>query len=208
MLDHPRELDHALQLELAPAAANAWPLEGVGEASCLVPQALAGGVQRDDSLHELRAGLGAAALGVLDLPVHLLERLCHRGQQVLDGLLARIDVAGGLRARVAQARFGQGEERLVVGFEGVGAQRLKRVAQLRLGLAVRLQPLGVDGAILVERVLKAGVRGARRQPAHQAADGETQNQRGDCGLKVYGHEYRICRAPTYRGRWLSRHHEW
>ena len=135
VLDHPGELDDALQLELAPAAADAGPLERVGEAPRLVAQALAGGVERDDPLHQLRARFDAAALGVLDLAVHLLERLRHRRQQILDRLLARVDVAGGLRARFAQTRFGQREERFVVGLERVGAERLERVAQLRLGLA-------------------------------------------------------------------------
>ena len=48
VLDHAGELDDALQLQLAPAAADAGPLERVGEPARLVPQALAGGVERRD----------------------------------------------------------------------------------------------------------------------------------------------------------------
>ena len=106
----PGELDDALQLELAPAAADAGTLERVGQAPRLVAQTLPGGVERGDLLHELRAGLDAPALGVLDLAVDLIERLRHRREQVLDRLLARVDVAGGLGARVAQAAFRPGRE--------------------------------------------------------------------------------------------------
>ena len=46
---------------------------------------------------------------------------------------------------------------------------------LRFGILVRLQPLGVNGAILFELGLETGVRGPRGQPADQRADGETRD---------------------------------
>ena len=60
------------------------------------------------------------------------------------------------------------EERFVVGLEGVGAERLERIAQLGFGVVVGLEPLGVDGAIFLELGLKTGLRGPRREPADSA----------------------------------------
>ena len=59
--------------------------------------------------------LRAAALGVLDLAVHLVQRLRHRREQLFDRLLARVDVGGGFGARLLQPRFGEMQERLIVG---------------------------------------------------------------------------------------------
>ena len=105
VLDHAGELDDALQLELAPAAADAGPLERVGEAPRFVAQVLPGGVERRDLLHQLRAALDAPALGVLDLAIDLLERLGHRREQILDRLLARVDVGRSLRSALRAGAF-------------------------------------------------------------------------------------------------------
>ena len=127
--DHAGQLDHALQLQLAPAAADARPLERVHELAGLGAQILAGGVERGDALQQLRAGLDAPTLGFPDLAVHVAERFRHRRQQVLDGHLALVDVGRGRRAGLAQPRFGQVEKRLVVALERFVAQRAKRVPQ-------------------------------------------------------------------------------
>ena len=83
------------------------------------------------------------------------------------------------------------EERFVVGLEGVGAERLERVAQLAFGVLIRLQPLGVDGAFFFELGLEAGVLGPRREPADDHArgyaDGESDDQRDAEGNGVDGH---------------------
>ena len=61
VLDHACELDDALQLELAPAAADARTLERVHELAGLGAQVLAGGVERRDALQQLRARPRCAA---------------------------------------------------------------------------------------------------------------------------------------------------
>ena len=61
VLDHAGELDDALQLQLAPAAADARPLERVDQAPRLGLQILAGRVERRDALQQLRAVLRRAA---------------------------------------------------------------------------------------------------------------------------------------------------
>ena len=72
-----------------------------------VVQVLARRVERGDALHQLRAALDAAPLGVLDLAVHVLERFLQRREQILDRFLPRVDVGGRLAARLAQPGFGQ-----------------------------------------------------------------------------------------------------
>ena len=111
VLDHAGELDDAFELKLAPAAADAGPLERIDQPRRLGAQALARRVERRDALHQLRAGLDAPAFGVLDLAVHLLEGLLQRREQTLDRLLARVDIGGRLVPRLPQPGFGQVEKR-------------------------------------------------------------------------------------------------
>ena len=115
----------------------------------------------------------APPLGVLDLAVDLLERLRHRREQILDRLLARVDVAGRLGARLAQPRFGEMEKRFVVGLERLGAQRRKRVAEPRFGVCVGLQPFGVDGAIALQLRPHAGEDGTANEPCCNRSNDET-----------------------------------
>ena len=100
-------------------------------------QVLARRVERRDPLHQLRAGLDAPALGVLDLAIDLIERLRHRREQILDRLLARVDVGGRFGARFAQPRFGEIEKCPVVGLERLGAESLEGVAEAALRLPGR-----------------------------------------------------------------------
>ena len=121
VLDHPGELDDAFELQLAPPAADAGALEGVDQPRAFRRAGRWPVVSSDAiPLHELRARLDAAALRVLDFAIHLLERLAHRREQILDGFLAGVDVGRRLGARLAQARFGERQKRLVV--------RLQRIA--------------------------------------------------------------------------------
>ena len=110
---------------------------------------------------QVRAGCDAAVLGVLDLAVHLIERLRHRREQIFDRFLARVDVGGGFGARFAQARFGQIKKRPVVRVKGFRAEGLKRGAKIRFRLAMR---------------------GRTCEPAEKPADGESdQNADGKDG---------------------------
>ena len=87
-----------------------------------------------DALQQLRAGLEPPALGLLDLAIDLVERLRDRREQVLDRLLAGVDIGGRLRARFAQTGFGEIEKRPVVGLQRLGGQRLEGFAQRPFGL--------------------------------------------------------------------------
>ena len=74
VLDHAGELDDALELQLAPAAADAGALQRVDQPRRFAAQVAAHRVERAQPLHERRARLDAAALGILDLAIDLLER--------------------------------------------------------------------------------------------------------------------------------------
>ena len=176
VIEHAGELDDALQLELAPAAADAGPLERVDQTRGLRAKVLPGRVERAQTLDELRAALRAAALGVLDLAVHLVQRLRHRREQLFDRLLARVDVGGRFGPRLLQPRLGEMQERLVVGLERLGAERLERFAQPAFGVLIGLQPLGMNGAISFELGLETGLRGTRGQPADHGANDETDRR--------------------------------
>ena len=64
VLDHARQLDDALELQFAPAAAHAGPLERVDELAGLRAQVLAGRVERRDPLQQLRTRLDPPPLGL------------------------------------------------------------------------------------------------------------------------------------------------
>ncbi len=186
-IEHAGELDDALQLELAPAAADTGPLERVDQARGLRAEVLPRRVQRAQPLDELRAVFRAAPLGVLDLAVHLVQRLRHRRQQLFDGLLARVDVRGGFGPRLLQARFGEMQERLIVGAQRLGAERLERFAKTTFGLLIGLEPLGMDGAIAVELRLETGLGRTRGKQSDQRAYRDANEQDTDQNNGVYGH---------------------
>ncbi len=161
VLDHPRELDDAFQLELAPPASNAWALEGVHEPGGFGPEVLPDGIERRDARDEIRARGDTAMLGFLDLGVHAVERLLERREQIFDGPFARVDVRRGFRPRFAQPRLGEVKKRLVVRVQSLRAEGLERGAKIRFRLALR---------------------GRACKPAEQAADGQrNQNAEGKDG---------------------------
>src|SRR5205085_6544935 len=92
MFEHAGEFDHPLQLDLAPAAANAGTFERVDQTPRFALEFLANRIERGDALEQAGALLNAAALGSLDLRVHTFDSLCHRREQIFDRLLPGIDV--------------------------------------------------------------------------------------------------------------------
>ncbi len=68
-----------------------------------------------------------------------------------------------------------------------GAQRLERVAQRGFGVLVRLEALGVDGAIPFELGEETRLRRTGREPADERADGEADHQRDDQESGFDGH---------------------
>jgi len=116
VLDHAGHLDHAPKLDLAPAPADVRPVaERAHEVAGLAAKLLLGVHQLADLRAELRIGARARHLELLELPVHLLQRLGDRRDELLDRLLARLEL-----------RLREREERLALRREDVGGERLHR----------------------------------------------------------------------------------
>ena len=147
VLDHAGQLDDAFELQLAPAAADTRTLERIDQPSRFGLQVFANRIERRDTLQQARAVLHAPALRILDLAVHTFERVRHRGEQIVDRLLARVDIGRGLGARLFEPRLGEMEERFVVLVEGLGAQRGKGIAEPGFSVRVGFQPFRVNGPI-------------------------------------------------------------
>ena len=176
VLHHAGELDHTLQLQLAPPAADARPFERIDETRGLQLQVLPQQIERRNSLDKGRAGLDAPALGFLDVAVDVLERFGHRREQVLDGLFSRIDVGAGFDACFAKPGFCEDKKRLIVGFQRLGAERLERLAQPRFGIVIGPETLGMDGALLFNFRSQTGVGRAGGEPAGQDPDNHGKQQ--------------------------------
>jgi hypothetical protein len=171
VLDHTGELDDALQLQLAPTAANTRTSERIDQSPGLRPKVLAGGIEQGDALQQHGIVLYPAALRLLDLAVDLLERLGHRREKVLDRLLAKLEIRRRLSAGIAEAYFGQIQKSSIVGREGFGRECLKGLAQLRADILVCPQSLGLNGAVVFEFGLKTGLPCSRDQPSDKASQG-------------------------------------
>ena len=171
VLDHAGELDDALQLQLAPAAADAGPLQRVDQAAGFVAEAPARRYRATRCAAAAGRRFDAPALGLLDLAIHLLERPGHRRQQILDRLLAlrRYPRSPGCALRRAVLR--PDRETPVVGSERIGAKRLEGLAELRADILVRLQSLGLNGAIALELGSKTGLPDSRDQPSDKSSQG-------------------------------------
>ncbi len=176
VLDHPGELDDAFELKLAPPAANTRALERVDQPRRLGAQTLARRVERRDALHQLRAGFDTPALGVLDLAVHLLERLLQRREQTFNRHLPRVDIGSRLVPRLPQPGFGQVEKPPVVRVERLGAQRLERVAEGCLGFLVGPQAFILGRPISFRGNLQTGMRRPTGEPPHEGTEPQTNRQ--------------------------------
>src|SRR6185503_11695840 len=147
VFEHAGELDHPFQLDLAPTPTDTGPLERIDQAARLGLEMLTGQIERGETFGQRGAALDPAALGTLDFAVDLVERLLKRAEQMLDGLLARIDIAGRLGADRLQPRLCQLEKRPVVRLKGFGAERLKGAPQRTLGVLVGAETLRMNRAI-------------------------------------------------------------
>ncbi len=85
--------------------------------------------------------------------------------QIVDGLLPRVDIGGRLGARFAQPRLGQCKNAWLFDLQRLGRHRLKRLAHPRFGLGVGLEPLGMHRALF----RKFGVESVDGRPTKKPA---------------------------------------
>ena len=118
--EHARHLDHAAELDLAPATSHGRRAERRDEIAGLGAQALLRLRERPHLAEEGAVGLGPRPLEVLDLAVDLDEGLLDRRHEVLDGQPALIEIVLRLRLEPLEGRPGELEERRVVRLERLG----------------------------------------------------------------------------------------
>src|SRR4029453_17991648 len=141
--------------------------------------------------------------------VHALERLAHRTEQLVDGGLARLEIALGALLELAELRAREVEEGAVVPVERLPRQRLERLAQPRLARLVIRLALGRQAALSVERRLQARVRlAALRQalPRPQPDDeprGQYPQDEPDAGSYLQRRPVHARQHPTHARVYLA-----
>jgi hypothetical protein len=164
--EHPGHLDHSAQLDLAPAAAHDRRAQGRDEVAGLRTQLLL----RLGQLPHLHAQLGVRLcpgdLELLELPVHLLQRLPDRGDEVLHRLAALLEVVRRPLLELLELGLRKLEEGLVARRERIGGERLHRHRERVARVLERREP--------------AAVVQARDRRGRGGADGETEDE-GDQG---------------------------
>ena len=88
VFDHAGQFDHALELDFAPAAAHRRGTQRAHQVPRLLRQLVLRARQSGDQRVQPTVGLAALLLDLTDVAVHLLQRIAHRFQQGLDGLVA------------------------------------------------------------------------------------------------------------------------
>ena len=154
VLDHPCELDDALQLHLAPAAAHVW---------------------RPQCGHEV-AGLGAEPLLALGHGAQLLADDRHGRQPLLlECLRLGLEAQQRLLDR-RELRLGQFEQGGLALRERLAADRLEALLPLRLGALEEGDRLGGRGALPLDRCLFRTERRSRPEPDGACADGKPDDE--------------------------------
>ena len=187
MLDHPGELNHSFELQLAPPAADLRCAEGIDQRLRLVLQLLGTGAHGVDLLPQPDVGALALLLDVPQLALDPLQRCRHRVEQCADRPVAHRGVARQRGGRLLDPALRQRDELLVVrrqrvrreGTEGprellvpageqllsagralaFGAQRGGGRRRLRLGPAQLRQRLVVRGAQIGQALQEARALG-------------------------------------------------
>ena len=163
--DHAGELDHVAQLHLAPLAARVGLAQRGDQRSGLGAQALTGLGQRLQLRLEPTARLASLLVEPQQLRVHATELVAQRGDQLLDRLLALVQIALGLRLRGPQLSPRELGELRHARLQRFGAQGLERGRQPLLGVGDRGQPLGRHRALAARSRRAPGpARGRARRP--------------------------------------------
>src|SRR5258707_8305514 len=174
VLEHPGHLDDAAQLHLAPAAAHVRAVaQRADEVARFAPQLLLRLHQLTHLLGERRVRALARDLELLQLHVHLLERLLQRRDEVLDRLLL-----------LAELRGRELEERLIVLAQRIGGERVEARPLVVLRALEERGPRALVPELDLERAaLRAqdepGAGGAQQQADEESGDhGPTNGREG------------------------------
>ena len=231
MPDHPRQLDDVAQLHLAPLPARVRLAQRGHERACLGAELLACLGQRPQLRLEPAARLPPLLIELQQLRVDAAELLLERRHELLDGLLALVEIALGLDLRRLELGARHLGELRHARLQRLGAQRLERLGQPLLGVAERLQPLLRERPLVVEvsarfdqLVLELAGAGSLHRQRAQARAGRhgdepraehQSDQQPECSHHDRGWRWgrteppacknrcneRRCRSPPGRGLW-------
>ncbi len=117
ILQHPRKLDHAFELHLAPYAAYAGRAQCRHQPAGFRSQLPLRLEQRSHLFGQRRLRARSRALQIPHLAVDLIERFTHRAKQVRDGLLPPLQIAVGNLLRAIQSGLCKVKKRPVVALQ-------------------------------------------------------------------------------------------
>ena len=183
--EHAGHLDDALELDFSPAAARRRSAQGSDELDRFALQARLRRAEALQVLGEPGVGGGARRLQVLDLAVHLVERLAERGHQLADRLLPPLQVPARRLLEPLQRRLGQVQERRVVPLERLGGESLERVPEPRLGFVQKTELLRRALPFMLQRGLQARQPLASHQPGHGGSSGENREDQRNRGEREF-----------------------
>src|SRR5436305_1785250 len=126
MPDHACKLDDVAELHLSPLAASVGLAQRGDKRSSLGSQPLAGLVQPAQLGLETTARLAPLLIEAEQLGVYASQLLLERRQQLLDGVLAFVEVTLGLRLRRLQLRTGHLSQLGHACLQRLRAERLER----------------------------------------------------------------------------------
>jgi len=153
MLDHPRHLDDATQLQLAPAPARGRLAQCLDEVQRLAAQVDLTVGQRAHLRGERLVRTFAKLLDVVNASVELVERKPDRRDELLDRLLAFLELALRALLVLAERLRREVEERFVVGLQRLRGKPAECRRQLLLRTVQHGQLLASRRALGVRRRL-------------------------------------------------------
>ena len=175
---HAGDFDHALQLDFSPTAANRWRAQSFHQIAGFCLQRFLRADQRLHLLGERAVSLAAVFFHLLNLAVNLVERVLDGGDQILDCLLAGLEIAFGLALKSLQAGFGEMQKRLVIAFQGFGGEGLEGFAEFFAGAIDQIEFFGRTTSVRA----RAWIAG--RRPAPAGGTGPPAAGRGLRGRRV------------------------
>ena len=151
VIQHSSHFDHAAQLNFSPTAADGRRAESLDQVSGFAAQTLLGAFQGLHLLFELAIGLIAGFLEQADLLVDLTQGFADGRNQLLDGLLAQVEIAACLGLELAERRLSLLQKRGVVVSQGVRCKRTKGFPEFLLRLRYYRQLFLLGRALHAQR---------------------------------------------------------
>jgi hypothetical protein len=169
VIEHAGHLDHALELQFAPAAARLRRAQGLDQVAGLVAQLVLGAGQRTHLLGQRGIGIDARLLQALLICCSNFSSEVFTGATSSPMACWRFSSSPFAAPAALQRGAGKFEEALVVLRQRIGRKRLEGVGEAGAGRFQRGLALGEQGALAFQLALQRGA--AYRQRRLLAAQG-------------------------------------